>query len=313
MFTEKNTGSEPASLWSDMVQSSFTFWQGVLQEMSEAGKAGSTGEDAEKEAPWSGAAKAAMESARLAADPAGQFGAAPGVSMQMFQLWNEQFQQMLGEGMEATASFAGSAGRKQPADVFQASAEAYSRSIRRLLGFPKLGLHRYYQERMAHMMDQFSLFTIKSSEFSALLLQPVGKSFAKMGERLGDMSENGGFPTHVKDYYGIWVKTLEAEYAGLLNSPHFVKAFHGVLNQYLELYSAWEEVLQDGLQFLPVAVKRDMEPMYRENHQLKQQMRAMTRRTETLEKSVKELEAGMEALNERIESLTAGSRQQQAR
>jgi class III poly(R)-hydroxyalkanoic acid synthase PhaE subunit len=169
--------------------------------------------------------------------------------------------------------------------------EGYSLSMQKMLNMPKLGLNRYYQERMSQALDKLNMFTAVASEFSLQMLQPVESSMAKMQQKIKDMAEGDGYFEDAKEYYSMWIKILEGDYMTLLQSPEFITKFHDVVNTYMEFYAIYEEVMQDGLQFLPVTTKKDMDAVYKENYLLKKQVKAMSRRMEDLEKKVEQLEA----------------------
>jgi hypothetical protein len=209
--------------------------------------------------------------------------------LQSTQIWTEKtskvFQELL-QGIEQSMTAQNRTADKTPLQVLL---DSYAQSLHRMLNIPKLGLNRYYQERITQALDKLTIFSTVANEFSLLMLQPVESSWLKMQEEIQNMSRDGNYPQGIKDYYSMWIKILEGDYMNLLQSPEFVSSFHKVVHYYLEFYALYEEVMQDALQFVPVAKKNQIEEVYQENHLLKQEVKALSQKMQELEQELKEL------------------------
>lgn len=290
-----------AALLSSMVQSTFDFWQTVLQEMMgphvQGDDPASRGQGSQRPSPLSSmqetfeTLQSAMVDSGLMDGMAQGLNTFPEVSMKMAQAWTENMSSLFKESMSGMENSLSGYSQHRPESSLQALAEAYSQSMQKMLNMPKLGMNRTYQERMAQAMDKLNTLTAVASEFSLQMLQPVESSLGKMQQKLKDMGEGDGYVEDAKEYYSMWIKLLEGDYMNLLQSPEFVSSFHKVVNTYFEFYAVYEEVMQDGLQFVPVTTKKDMNAVYRENHLMKKEVRAMSRRMEELEKKVEQLKS----------------------
>ena len=299
--TSQEQDKQEATLLSTMVKSSFDFWQTVMQEMAGSGEGESgaqTGFKSGSLRPYTArslqemfeAMQGAMVESGLTDNLTQGMNRAPEMVMKLTQAWTEDVTKIVQEGMNGMSRSFSEHSEQRPDSSLQALLESYSQSMHKMLNMPKLGINRYYQERMSQAMDKLNLFTAVASEFSLLMLQPVESSLVKMQNKVKEMAEGDGYFEDAKEYYSMWIKFLEGDYMNLLQSQEFIKIFHDVVNRYLEFYSLYEEVMQDGLQFLPVTTKNDMEAVYKENYLLKKEVKSMSRRMKELEKKVEGLE-----------------------
>lgn len=293
---------QEATLLATMVKSSFDFWQTLMQDMagtSENGSSTQTGFKAGSVRPYTAksfqdmfaAMQGALVESGLMDNLAQGMNRTPEMMMKMTQAWAEDVGKVVQEGMSGMEQSLSESSERRQDSSLQALLESYSESMHKILNMPKLGINRYYQERMSQAIDKLNLFTAVASEFSLLMLQPVESSTVKLQNKIKEMAEGEeGYFEDAKEYYSMWMKLLEGDYMNLLQSQEFIKAFHEVVNRYLEFYSVYEEVMQDGLQFLPVTTKNDMEAVYKENYLLKKEVKSMSQRVKELEKKVEELQ-----------------------
>lgn len=286
-----------------MVQSACDFWQAVMQELAGSNQSASGWSGSDQQAgPASPASLMSsmvttmhrtMNEPDLMEDLTQGMHHLPEAFMKMAQAWTENMAGLLQESLSGMEQAMTDGTRQRPESSMEAMVQAYSLSLQKMLNMPKLGLNRYYQERLTQAMDRLNVFSVSAGEFSLQMLQPVESSLVKMQQKLKELAEGEeGYFEDAKDYYTMWIKMLEGDTMNLLQSPEFVKAFHHVVNTYMDFTAMFEEVMQDGLQFLPVTTKKDMEAVYRENYLLKKQVKAMNRRMEELEKKVEGLESG---------------------
>ncbi len=289
------------TFFSSIMQYSFDYWQTVMQEMLGSPGFGNSQSGSENGCQWPmtpsslqemfASMNSLMLETGLMENLTQGLNRVPDMSMRMAQAWTENMSSLLQESLNGMEQSLSQDPQSRPENSLQALVEAYSKSMQKMLNMPKLGLNRYSQERMAQAMDKLNQFNAVASEFSMQMLQPVESSFVKMQQKLKDMAEGDGYFEEAKEYYSLWIKILEGDYMNLLQSPEFIKSFHNVVNTYMEFYALYEEVMQDGLQFLPVTTKKDMNSVYKENYLLKKQVKALSHRMEDLEKKVEQLKS----------------------
>jgi class III poly(R)-hydroxyalkanoic acid synthase PhaE subunit len=163
-------------------------------------------------------------------------------------------------------------------NVFKAWLETYETDFRQFLNLPQLGLTRVYQERLNRTVDKFNIYQVAAAEFLSLLYLPVEKSLRVVGEQLQETSETDELPDNFKEYYNMWIKTLEGHYMTLFKSPDYTRTFNKALNAMEDFMLAEQEVLADVLKTLPVPTNQDMDELYKEIYLLKKKLRELEKK-----------------------------------
>jgi len=168
--------------------------------------------------------------------------------------------------------------------IFKAWREIYEEEFSQYFQIPQLGLTRYYQERLNHLLDQSNVLNATLSEFLYLLYLPMEKSMKVFQDKVEDLSKEGNIPDKAKDYYNLWVKILEGHYMNLFKSPEYLTSFREMLSQAEDFVHAKNEVLQDILQSLPVPTNRDMDNIYKDLYLLKKRVKVLEKELARKEK-----------------------------
>ncbi|MBN2517003.1 MAG: hypothetical protein JXC33_13345 [Deltaproteobacteria bacterium] len=169
-------------------------------------------------------------------------------------------------------------------DLFKAWSEVYEKEFRQFLRIPQIGLTRFYQERMAQATDHLSIFEIYLSEFMNLLYLPIEKSANAMSKRLEEITEKGELSENFEEYYNIWIKLLEGHYMTLFKSPEYLQSLNNVVTAGENYYLARNRVIEDILQFFPVATHREMDELYKEIYLLKKNVKELSKKVADNEK-----------------------------
>ena len=192
---------------------------------------------------------------------------------QLYQMWLKH------TGKLGEASKAYNFEDLQP-DTFKEWTAFYEKEIQPVLKMPQIGLTRFYQERANDAVDKFAKYQTAIAEFLNVLNAPVEKSLRAMEEKLVELAKEGKLPENFKDYYNMWIKTLEGHYMTLYKSPEYIECLGRTMNAVMEYKVAREKVLIDLLQDLPIPTNRDMNELYKEFYVLKKKVNAMARRLE---------------------------------
>ena len=160
-------------------------------------------------------------------------------------------------------------------EAFKAWTEIYEREFRQFLSMPQLGLTRQYQERTSIALDKYNVLQATVAEFLALLLLPVEKSYKVMQEKVAEMADKGKLPDNAKDYYRMWVKTLEGHYMTLYKSPEYTEAIAKTIDAVGEFSVAKRQLLEDYIQTLPVPTHKEMDELFKEIYRLKKRVREL--------------------------------------
>ncbi|MBN2232360.1 MAG: hypothetical protein JW781_06010 [Deltaproteobacteria bacterium] len=303
--TRKREGRREDTLFSEMTKSYFDFWQAVTKETLRCtcGDGGLGDYRAGTLRPLTARSLHEMFSAvHDSMTTSGILDSLPHSmhkSMEMCMGLTENWAQTLGEMVEETlegASRSLADNTECPQDgALRTFLAAYTRGMQKLFNMPKLGLNRYYQERISRASDQFTLFSVAAGEFLLLMMQPLESTLIKMQQRIREMADNDSHLRDARDYYSLWISILEGDYANLLKSPEYVRTFHDVLHKYLDYTALSEAVVEDSLRSLPITTKKEMEAVYRENHELKKQFKSISKRLAALEERLPPAAAGPSA------------------
>jgi class III poly(R)-hydroxyalkanoic acid synthase PhaE subunit len=161
------------------------------------------------------------------------------------------------------------------AEAFHTWSEVYEKEFRQLLNLPQLGLTRGYQERFNQAADKFNRFQAAMAEFLYLLYVPMEKAVKVMQDELDKRAKEGGLPENPKDYYNIWIKTLEGHYMTLFKSPEYTRALGKTLDAMGEFMIARKKIIEDALQALPVPTHSEVDDLYREIYLLKKRLKKL--------------------------------------
>jgi len=294
----KENGEEnnsPLSFLEAWLKTSAETWGASLKMVSSAGQSSRDG-DPEKNGgssklmdTWLSSLKALQAFSAVMSEPGAMEGllkganTLPEILMKMVQPAIGGFYHLQKEWMEK----AGRIGKSTAAysfenldqEAFRAWSEIYEKEFRQFLNIPQLGLARFYQERIGEATDKFNVFQTTMAEFVSLLYLPVEKSSKVMQEQLAEMADQGNLPEKAKDYYRMWIKTLEGHYMTLFKSPEYTEDLRRTLNALGEYTVARQKILEDALRLLPVPTQKDMDDFYKEIYILKKRIRELEKKS----------------------------------
>jgi len=192
-----------------------------------------------------------------------------------FFFFQQQWLERMGElGERAEAYKFENAGEK----MFDNWMEVYEKEFRQFLKIPQLGLARFYQERSAEALDRFNILQAAAAELSYLFYLPMEKSMRIMQDKLKEGMEKGEMSDNLKDYYQMWIKTLEGHYMTLFKSPEFSRSLNNTVDALEEFQKAKQAVVYDLLQNLPIPTNRDLDELSREIYLLKKKVRELDKK-----------------------------------
>lgn len=294
----KENGEEtngPLSFLETWLKTSSEIWGASLKMMSIAGQSGcdgdpkKTGGSGKLMDTWLAGLKTAQAFSSAMSEPGAMEGllkganTLPEVLMKMVQPAIGGFSHLQKEWMEK----AGRIGKSTAAysfenldqEAFRAWSEIYEKEFRQFLNIPQLGLARFYQERVSEATDKFNVFQATMAEFVSLLYLPVEKSSKVMQDQLAEMADQGNLPEKAKDYYRMWIKTLEGHYMTLFKSPEYTEELRRTLNALSEYAVARQKILEDAMRLLPVPTQKDMDDFYKEIYILKKRIRELEKKS----------------------------------
>lgn len=168
-------------------------------------------------------------------------------------------------------------------EFFVALRQFYETEVKKYLNIPPLGLTRFYQERSNRFFDQYNLFQTTLSEFLYVFYVPMEKSLKVMRDKFSELAEKGEIHDNFKEYYNMWIKTLEGHYMTLLKSPEYTRVMDSLIEALVQYRKAREEFLTDLLADIPVPTYKEMDELYKELYVYKKTVRQLIARLERLE------------------------------
>jgi hypothetical protein len=157
-------------------------------------------------------------------------------------------------------------------EMYQAWTEIYREEFQRFFQVPQLGLSRFYQERINHLIDQYNLLQAGIAEFFNILYLPFERSFKVMEEKLESMAKEGNIPNNSKEYYQMWIRILEGHYMALFKSPEYTKSFSNTISRLESFLASRNQVISDILQGMPVPTNKEMDDVYKDLYTLKKRV-----------------------------------------
>jgi hypothetical protein len=162
-------------------------------------------------------------------------------------------------------------------DTLQAWSTIYEEEIQRYFNIPQLGLNRLYQERINKAIDKYNLFVTSLTEFLQILQVPFEKTTKTMHEKIEELTKAGALPEDSKEYYRMWVKTLEGHFMTLFKSQQYNEALGNTMASFEDYLGARNSIIQDMLQSFPIPTNREMDDLYKELYLLKKKVRQLER------------------------------------
>jgi polyhydroxyalkanoate synthase subunit PhaE len=193
--------------------------------------------------------------------------------LQMQRRWTENLFGMMGKSP-------GPAFQNPAMGFFQTWFEMYEKEFRTFLKIPPLGLTRFHQERCREAMDKYSQFQHKIMVFLYSLLKPIENSFSGAQEKLAELMEQGEISQDPKEYYRIWIKTLEGYYLSFLRSGEYMESMNEVLQALEDFLLARQKVFQMCLQMLSIPTNGDLDDLAKEFYTLKKRLKEAEKKIE---------------------------------
>lgn len=165
-------------------------------------------------------------------------------------------------------------------ETFQAWTDIYTKELSPFLKMPKVGLARFYQERVDDAVDKFNCLQMEIGELLYLLMLPFEKSIYALQEQLGQMAQAGELPEDSKAYYQQWIKVLEGHYMKLYQSENYAQVMGRTLGAMENFKQAKDAVLMDLIKNLPVPTQNEMDELYKDLYTLKRRVRTLEKELE---------------------------------
>lgn len=289
MDSKEHTNSSPQTLLNEWLKAANKFWTASGQEQEQP----QSEPHREKELPRSihemflSAMKTLGTLSTAMGDPQVMNAALRGASilpdissslmksgMQAFHSFQKQISEKVGKmGANAELSTFDTIDK----DTLQAWSTIYEEEIQRFFHIPQIGLNRLYQERINKALDKYNIFVTSLTEFLQILQMPFEKTAKAMHEKIEELTNAGALPEDSKEYYRMWVKTLEGHFMSLYKSTQYIEALGNTMAAFEDYLGARNSIIQDMLQSFPIPTNKEMNELYKELYLLKKKVRELER------------------------------------
>jgi len=167
-------------------------------------------------------------------------------------------------------------------EIFTTWKNIYEKEFQHFLQIPTIGLFRYYQERVNIAVDKYNLFSEALSEFMFMLYIPFEKTAQIYQKEIEKKLAEGELSNNFKDHYNQWIRILEGHFMSLLKSKEYTEVLSHTIQTYVAFKKAKEDVLIDILQQVPVPTNKEMDELYKEIYDLKQQVKHLAKTVRSL-------------------------------
>jgi len=167
-------------------------------------------------------------------------------------------------------------------EIFTTWKNIYEKEFQHFFQMPTIGLFRYYQEHVNTAADKYNLFNESMSEFIFMLYIPFEKTAQIFLKEIENKLSEGELSNNGKDYYNQWIRILEGHFMSLLKSKDYTEVLNQTIQTYVDFKKAKEDVLIDMLQQIPVPTNKEMDELYKEIYDLKQQIKSLTKTVRSL-------------------------------
>lgn len=152
---------------------------------------------------------------------------------------------------------------------------AYKETLGKALTMPMMGISRESAEAQLEAVDRFINLVTRMIEL-VLRIQGLLTDHAKQNiEEAFARLEAGETPKSFEFFYDEWKRSLSESFDVLFGTEEFAKFLAEVVDAIMEYKKAMNTILEQQLASLPVALKTDMDSLYKTVYQMKKRIRAL--------------------------------------
>ncbi len=282
MNENRQAWTDPFLVWADLTKSASDFWQSSAKAWQETATAFAKAAMVRESTDNAAAAWKDLFTGALSPEALQSLGNSPSFSEVAVEGARSLIDGFLRfqERIKATGNNNGQgpdSGAAGHQDIFRLWMEFHEKEIRPLLNVPQIGLTRFHQEKMNQLLDKFNLYQAAVGEFHYLLCRPMETSLKEMRDKL-DQSREDDSSKDLKQYYALWIKTLEGHYMELFKSPEWNKALARLVDEASTFRVSRNEIMADFMQFFPIPTNKEMDEVYKELYTLKKMVKGLIKK-----------------------------------
>ena len=200
--------------------------------------------------------------------------------------WTEAVKKNM-EAMAGMASGDADAGDNVFHNIYAAFEETFGKAFK----MPAVGKDREKAELLLETMDKYSVFLARNAQYQQRILatgrEAMEEVLSAYAEKIGSGEEVGGFD----DFFQMWTSLQEKEYLALFNTDEFSQLQATVLESALDARSWFNKLMELFLSDYPLALRSEMDALYKTVYELKKSVRRIGREQDDREGLLKEIAA----------------------
>lgn len=167
-------------------------------------------------------------------------------------------------------------------DFFEEWQKDYSNTISRILDLPAMGISGQKQEEILKATDRFIKMVSYQMELVARILILANKNTLDVYEEALERVQEGEQPKTMEEFYELWRSSLDKAFDGLFYSDEFSKLLSTYMEAAMDFKIANDKILEMQLSPLPVALKTDINSLYKTVYDLKKEVRSLKKELEEI-------------------------------
>ena len=183
--------------------------------------------------------------------------------------------------------------------VFDSLRSAFEETFGKALNMPAVGKDRELTELLLKTIDRYSVFLAKSSEFQLETHKIAQQAMDRVVEIVAEKVRRGEKIEGIEQFAKIWTETNEKAFHELFKTEQFARLQGLLLDAALDARRHIQQLMEHGLKDFPIALRSDMDDVYKTSYTLNKSVRALQRKSLEIDRMREEIER----LEQRVASL----------
>jgi len=194
----------------------------------------------------------------------------------------------------------------QGAEKLAEGFETWAKEMEKYFSAPKLGINRELVHDMSQALVMSQNYIQTYIKMARLVEATSRKSGIRFQTKLSELALKNKPVNKFSDFCALWAVEHETVFLEVMGSEEFAKLQGDFVNAGHKLKIQWNKLAEKALEPTPIALKRDLDLVIAEIHQLKRDMRVVQRELKEKEKEARVArEAQAAAVEEAKKSIIA--------
>lgn len=196
-------------------------------------------------------------------------------------------------------------------NIFHNLYAAFESTFGKAFKLPAVGKDREVIELFLKTIDKYSVFLAKNTEFQHSIVLTGQKAMEKVIAAVAQKVRENGEMMSFHDFFRLWTKTNEKAFIAYFGTEEFSGLQGTVLDAALDARRHFHQLMELSLGDLPIALRSEMDDVYRTVYTLNRNVRDLTKKTaemDELRKEIKDLKKKIATLEKKQPGKSRGTR-----